>query len=194
MRIFLLLLQLTTFVASSSSQEPTKDQAISPPRYRGPAAIVYLRPGFDSLPVRVSYVTLAAGEEILKRGIFIRQIGIKNYSPKPVSAVRITWLLYKEEKPNEILLTGNTPLIEVDTMSENENCDIGILPLDVMSGRFSGAKQRIIGFPILTFSTLNEEMKKGKITDREMVEVVVGEVHFEDGTIWQETNLPQRKE
>lgn len=189
--ILLLICTLVTIAIESSGQE-LESKPVFPVRKNWPGSMVYLRKGYDTLPVQVTIVTPAGGQELLKRGIFIKQVGIKNSSGRAVTAVKLSWYFYRWEEPDEILQTGQTPLIELGRIDNNEKCDIGIIPLDVLPGRFAGAKQCIIDSPILTYAMIEEVMKKGKFSDREVVEVVVSEVHFEDGTIWEGKDLPQK--
>jgi hypothetical protein len=190
--ILLLICTLVTIAIESSGQE-LESKPVLPAHKNWPVAMVYDRKGYDTLPVQVTIVSPAGGQELLKRGIFIRQVGIKNSSGRAVTAVKLSWYFYRWEEPDDILQTGQTPLIKLGRIDNDEKCDIGIIPLDVLPGRFAGAKQCIIDSPILSYAEIEEVMKKGQKSGRGIVEVVVSEVHFEDGMIWEGTDLPQKR-
>ena len=91
--------------------------------------------------------------------------GLKNWTEKPAVAVRIGWYLTRVEDYKNVIVSGQTDLIE-----------FAALP--------SGAELNKLKIPIVSHENVLKSLK-GTIPDGDLfLGVQVSEVHFADGSIW----------
>ena len=96
---------------------------------------------------------------------FIVLTGLKNWSAKPAVAVRIGWYLTRVEDYKNVIVSGQTDLIEFDTLS-------------------SGQEMNKMKIPIVSYENVLKSLK-GTIPEGDLfLGVQVSEVHFADGSIW----------
>jgi hypothetical protein len=91
--------------------------------------------------------------------------GLKNWTEKPAVAVRIGWYLTRIEDYKNVIVSGQTDLIE-----------FAALP--------SGAELNKLKIPIVSHENVLKSLK-GTIPDGDLfLGVQVSEAHFADGSIW----------
>jgi hypothetical protein len=127
------------------------------------------RLGYEALPVRI---LVGGGGKLGSREKFrLHASVIKNYTPKKVVAVRFTFFVFKFSDPDEL---------------------VGVQQTDLMPLELAGFERRkvdlVIGYveeiPLLAYKP-GEEFH---------LEFAVTEVHYDDGSIWQATDLPQKRD
>jgi hypothetical protein len=120
---------------------------------------------FDTTPnVRVwSFIC----DYMSEHGIELTLTGVKNWTSKPATAVKISWYLTRNENYHDVIRTGQTKLIELGTLPPGE--DVSNLKISVVTSK-----------DVL-------KSLKGKIPEGDLyVGIEVSEVHFADGSIWKE--------
>jgi len=91
--------------------------------------------------------------------------GLKNWSAKPAVAVRIGWYLTRVEDYKNVIVSGQTDLIEFAALS-------------------SGAEINKLKIPIVSHENVLKSLK-GTVPDGDLfLGVQVSEVHFADGSKW----------
>lgn len=126
------------------------------------------------------------------------QVTIESFSPKPVTAVKLTWSVYKmsvglakrrsdcdgSPEPAEIFLSGTTPLIQLGELAQKETCNISTYPLLVNNPttKIVYVVQPIIAWDEVKSLTFNGTRNTFK--DDYVLMMYVSEIHFADGTKW----------
>jgi hypothetical protein len=91
--------------------------------------------------------------------------GLKNWTEKPAVAVRIGWYLTRVEDYKNVIVSGQTELIEFATLAGGQ--EINKLKIHIVS------HENVV------------KSLKGKIPEGDLfLGVQVNEVHFADGSIW----------
>jgi len=91
--------------------------------------------------------------------------GLKNWSEKPAVAVRVGWYLTRVEDYKNVIVSGQTDLIEFATLA-------------------SGQELNKLKTPIVSHENVLKSLK-GTIPEGDLfLGVQVSEVHFADGSIW----------
>jgi hypothetical protein len=128
-------------------------------------------------------------------------IAIKNFSEKPISALKVRWDIYQWDigskrqrsvcnvaaDPTEIVLSGTTPLIEVGRFVKGETYTISSNPPDVQLS-FPANKVVLVDWPIIGWDQLKPlaiDSPRRVLKDDYMGIIYVSEIHFEDGTRWE---------
>ena len=186
----LLLLTLTATAFTCFGQEE-KAAETRQEKKRGVSPRLYLQ---DCFPAGVSGITGGSFDP----GALVSELVVKSYSSKPIKAVRLGWYVYDdktsmkfwkagcsdkpiEEKP---VLSGQTQLIELGRMLENQTFDVGTAPRIMMS---RADVTIFVKTPLIMMSDLSSLSTDG--TQRGMRDaygmfIAVREVYFEDGTKW----------
>ncbi|HEU0144748.1 MAG TPA: hypothetical protein VFQ47_08165 [Nitrososphaera sp.] len=137
----------------TNSQLPTGNWTVSAHPYFGP----------DHLDIPVVVFSVTAAE--LKRGA-VTEVGLLNRSSKPVDAVKLGWIVTKEENQDTILLQGETRF------------------LNIQSGLSVNQKQ-VLKFPVVTFAKIYKPLlKRGPLEGEFRIEIVVNGILYSDGTTW----------
>ncbi len=162
-RFFAILLFMTLLLTtgSISAREGQGNKPVQLPSGNWSfSAHPYFGPGFDSRPVVVISVTTYEDG-----GLAIKDIGLKNLSSKPITAVKLSWYLSTEQDPTDILMKGQTPLIAI-------------------SGGLPVGKRRLLKFPLLSFANIAKPLQPaaGFLSGDYRVEVEVSELMYEDGS------------
>lgn len=185
-----LFFMLTATALTCFGQEE-KAATIKPEKRGGVSTRIYLQRCF---PAEVSWITSGSYDP----GALLSELTIRSNSPKVIKAVRLGWYVYDDklfgkfwkagcsdepikEKP---LLSGQTQLIELGRMSQNQAFNVGtsprimLVPADVTL---------FVKTPFVMISDILSLSTDG--TYRGIKEVygmfvAVSEVHFEDGTKW----------
>ncbi|MBC8029269.1 MAG: hypothetical protein H7Z16_04085 [Pyrinomonadaceae bacterium] len=122
------------------------------------------RVGYEVLPVRV--IGTGGGRLAPNEKLEIFATWFANESSKPVKAVRFGYYVFKSDNRSDVIETGQTSLIPLLQPFEKRRVRIHVLDVD--------------DIPSLGY----------KPSEQFHLEVAVTEAHYEDGTIWQATNLP----
>ena len=155
-----LTLVVNQYVAQhAQSQRPARYSRLTFSPYH------HLRIGYESLPVRV--VGARGGKLSANEKFKIEVSGLRNETPKNVTAVKFNCFIFNRKDLNKVLETEQTSLIPLDLPAlDQRNFEIFILYVD--------------DIPLLEYKP-GEEFH---------LEVAVAEVHYDDGSIWQAKNLP----
>lgn len=123
------------------------------------------RIGYETLPVQI--LVLGGGKLSASEKLKLRVSRLHNKTEKNVTGVKFKTFIFHRKDLNEVLETIDTPLaaIDVPALTERE-CDLLILYAD--------------DIPLLAY----------KPGEEYSLETAITEVHYEDGTIWQATELP----
>ena len=128
----------------------------------------FKRIGYETLPVRILG---GGGGKLGSREKFrLHASVIKNYTSKKVVAVRFTFFVFKFSDPDELVGVQQTDLMPLELAPlERQKLDL------------------VIGYvediPLLAYKPGAEFH----------LEFAVTEVHYDDGSIWQATDLPQKR-
>jgi hypothetical protein len=100
-------------------------------------------------------------------GIILILTGLKNWSSRTAVALKVSWYLTRNEDYDDVIRTGQTKLI-----------DLGIL--------FPGEGVSKLEIPVVSSKDILRSLK-GKIPAGALfLGIQVSEVHFADGSIWEE--------
>ena len=91
--------------------------------------------------------------------------GLKNWTDKPAVAVRVGWYLTRVEDYKNVIVSGQTDLIEFDTLA-------------------SGQELNKLEVPIVFHESILKSLKGTRPEGDLFLGVQVNEVHFADGSIW----------
>ncbi|HZI18359.1 MAG TPA: hypothetical protein VEY09_07160 [Pyrinomonadaceae bacterium] len=120
---------------------------------------VYTGPQKDSIPVDVYSVLMEAD-----RGFTVTEVGLYNRDLRDVAAVKLRWYLTETQKPNRVLLQGDTQLLGV------------LIP--------AGGRQTL-SYPVASFAKIATPLLKGgSLSGNYRLEVSVSEVQYSDETAW----------
>jgi len=125
------------------------------------------RLGYQSLPVRV--VGAGGGKLGANEPFKILATALKNATAKNVTAVKVSYFIFKTRDLAEVMDKGETALIQID-LHANET--------------------RRVWIHVHNFE--DSPLFKNTSGDEYRIEVAVTEVHYIDGTIWRGTELPQQ--
>jgi hypothetical protein len=124
-----------------------------------------LNPAYESAPIRVVSVTIAA----TKSGPEISRVFVKNQSSKTISSVKLAWWLINKQSPTIILGQGQTTPI-------------------TLRGELPGSERKGIDFspfPLVSFAEISKTLAKdGSLTGEFLVEVAVHEALYADKETW----------
>jgi len=165
--VILILSSLTTstsqpVLAQNPESEPTRFSLRTFSQYNS------YRIGYETLPVRI---LVGGGGKLGPREKFRLHVSvIKNYTPKKVVAVKLSFFVFKFSDWDEL---------------------VGVQQTNLMPLELAGFEQRkvdlVIGYvddiPLLAY----------KDDQQFHLEFAVTEVHYDDGSIWQGTDLPQKR-
>jgi hypothetical protein len=203
LRAAFFMLALLVCIAQPCVGQTEKTQTAQPPAakpvFKGYTVVQYsLRQKGKHFPVEITYTTVGG----LPLDILLKQVGLHNYSPKIVTAVRLGWYaIVWEERMDlrianpEIVLSGQTPVINLTALSQNERCDVAMT--SIQGGLAQAEKKVETGFPLLSLNdvkslTLDGTLKTLK--ERYAFIVYVNEVLFADGTMWHAKGKPPKPE
>lgn len=123
------------------------------------------RVGYESLPVKV--IGAGGGKLGPNEKFKIFASGLKNEASKNVKAARFSYYIFKSDNLDDAIDSGQTDLIALDLPAfEQRRERIHVVDVD--------------DIPSLAYKQ-GEEFH---------LEVAVTEVHYDDGSIWQSTDLP----
>jgi len=185
--ISILSLQIT-FAQSlrQQGQEPRK----------GLGMLYYFRPE-GCHPVEIIGITNGSN----RPEVWTSRVTIKSLSQKPVKALKLRWDIYqwdigqKKHRDScgevadsaEIILSGNTPLIDVGRLLNGELYSISSHPQEIFSAQ-RVSKTLLVDYPLIGWDQLKPLTTDGTfrgLKDAYAGIVYVGEIHFEDGTRWE---------
>jgi hypothetical protein len=98
--------------------------------------------------------------------------GLKNWSYKPATAVKLSWYLIRYENYKDVIKSGQTKLIDLGTLAAGET--VNNLNLLVVS-------------TVDVFKSLKGDIPKGEL----FLGITVSEIHYADGSIWKLENEKQ---
>ena len=185
--LFLTLTTVLTSFGQGQKAPETKQE-----KKGGIAVRIYLQTCF---PAAVTAITGGSYDP----GALVSELTIKSNSPKPIKAVILGWYVYDlktsgklwnmacgdkpiEEKP---ILSGQTQLIELGRMFENQTYNVGTAPR-IMTG-WPADVTLFIKTPLIMMSdigSLSTDGTRQGLRDVYGMFIAVREVHFEDGTKW----------
>lgn len=132
--------------AEPAHQLPSGNWTLSTHAYRGT--------GYDSLPVGVISVTSNDKGNIVG-------VGLRNRSAKPVTAVKLRWVLTNSQD-SSVQIQGETDFLE-------------------LAGGLPAHAKRKVEFPVFSFArSVRELAKNGALSGDFRVDVAVSEVRYED--------------
>jgi hypothetical protein len=147
---------------TSQCQRPQQNWGLAFLRYH------HWRAGYESLPLQV--VNVSGGRLGPCEKFKILVTGLNNRSPKAVKSVKFNWYIFNAKDLNKVVATEQTALVEVNLAPhEQRDSDILIVNLD--------------DIPLLRDENPGEEFR---------LEVAATEVHYDDGSVWEGKNLPER--
>ena len=169
------LVLLSTFILASpstASQSSTGQTANSqsPTRYSLRTILPYgfSRAGSESLPVQV--VSAGGGKLGPREKFKILVSMLRNTSAKNVTAVKVSCFIFKSSDWDKLLASTQTSPIPVNLPAFEQR------RVQILAGY-------VDDIPLLAYKA-GEEFH---------LEVAVTEVHYDDGSIWQATDLPQKR-
>ena len=165
-----LILFLAILTASTSQSVLAQNPEDQPTRFSLRTFSQYNenRLGYETLPVRI---LVGGGGKLSSAEKFrLHASVIKNYTSKKVVAVRFTFFVFKFSDPDELVGVQQTDLMPLELAPlERQKLDL------------------VIGYvediPLLAYKPGAEFH----------MEIGVTEVHYDDGSIWQGTDLPQKR-
>ncbi|HEX7999857.1 MAG TPA: hypothetical protein VF528_15830 [Pyrinomonadaceae bacterium] len=192
-----LMLALLICIAQPCLAQTEKAVNPTPPAaaWKGFTIVQYnLRQKDKHFPVEVTYTTMGG----LPIEVLLKQVGLRSYSPKVVTAVRLGWHAVVwtnntdlRDPELEIVISGQTPVINLIALAQNESCDVS---MNAMPRGFSRAEKKIeTGFPLLSLNDIRPLTADGTLRtmkERYAFIVYVNEVLFADGTMWQAKGKP----
>lgn len=121
---------------------------------------VYTGAGHKSLPVDVSSVTSDA-----LKGSAVTKVTLENRTSQYVEQVKFRWQISEEEDPSTTLLQGTTPRVDV---------------------QLSPGVERTLEYTVVTFAKIYKPLlREGVLKGKYRMEIMVGEVVYLDGSIWE---------
>jgi hypothetical protein len=142
-------------------------------------------------PAEVSGIALG-GQPL---GVLLAQITVENRSNKTITAVRLGWkvtafkaTVLSDEAcgvppDDRVLLSGSTPLIELNQLAQAESVNIGTNPLKLPT---TVTKTVFIDYPILSANDVKSSPVEWNRRDsRYNIALYVSEIHYLDGTRWE---------
>ena len=186
--ILLLTLNASAFTSYGQDEQAQKPR---PAKRGGVNARIYLQ---NCFPAEVNHITGGSRDP----GALLSELTIKSNSPKIIKAVRLGWYVYDDklfgkfwkagcsdepikEKP---LLSGQTQLIELGRMSENQSFNVGTAPRIML---WPADVTLFVKAPFVMYSdvlSLSTDGTYAGIKESYGMFIAVREVHFEDGTRW----------
>lgn len=170
-RILFSILALACAVTLAAGRaEAQTDQCQRPQQNWGLAFLRYhhWRAGYESLPLQV--VNVSGGRLGPCEKFKIMVTALDNRSPKAVKAVKFNWYIFNAKDLDKVVATERTALVEVNLApGEKRAFDILVVNLD--------------DIPLLRDENPSEEFR---------LEVAATEVHYDDGSVWEGKNLPER--
>jgi hypothetical protein len=131
------------------------------------------------------------------REALLAQVKVESHSSETITAIKLGWKIYDHQEGSkiqssacdappisaEVLLSGTTPLIQVDLLAPKEASTISINPTVLPA---KAEKTVFVDRPFITADDVKP------LTDRAtqatqnqyLILVFVSEVHFNDGTTW----------
>ena len=126
------------------------------------------RIGYENLPVRI---LVGGGGKLGAHEKFRLHVStIRNYSPKKVVAVKFTFFVFKFNDMDELVGVQQTDLMPLDLAAFEQR------KVDLVIGY-------VEDIPLLAYKPGAEFH----------LEFAVTEVHYDDGSVWQGTDLPQKR-
>ena len=158
--VFVLSLFAIAAMKGKQAQNGTNADEAMPPGDWTLVSQPYQGTDLDAMPVIVNSVTSGID------GLAVKYVGIWNRSPKPVTAVKLSWVLRTEQDPNTILERGQTP------------------PIKFRKGLPAG-KQQALRYAVVSFLKIHKPLlKRGVLKGNYALDVAVSEVSYEDGSSW----------
>ena len=165
---FILFLATVTILTSPTVLAQSPEEQPTRFSLRTLAPYNSYRIGYETLPVRVLG---GGGGKLGPREKFRLQVSIlRNYTPKKVVAVKFTLFVFKFRDMDELVGVQQTELVPVELAGYEQR------KVDLLIGY-------VDDIPLLAYKP-GEEFH---------VEIAVTEVHYDDGSIWQATDLPQKR-
>ena len=125
------------------------------------------RLGYESIPVLV--VGAGGGKRSANERFRIFASSLKNGTTKNVKAVKCGYFIFRSKDLGEVLEKGDTALVAIDLPAlQTRKFEIQVLNVDEI--------------PLF----------RNKLEEQYRIEVAVTEVHYDDGSIWRGTDLPQK--
>jgi hypothetical protein len=164
--LIFILASLPSSIFHSAEGQTPDPQA---PRFSLRTLIPYnpSRIGYESLPVKV--VGAGGGKLGAREKFKILVSGLRNSTPKNVRAIKISCFIFKFGAWDEVLESRQTSLIPLDLPPFEQR------KVEVLVGY-------VDDIPVLAYKPGQEFH----------LEVAVTEVHYDDGSIWLATDLPQK--
>lgn len=167
----LVLIVVVAWLPSSTSHSAVSQTAVShyPTRFSLRTFLPYglSRTGSEFLPVRV---VGAGGGKLGPREKFKILVSmLRNGTPKNVKAIKLSCFIFKSSDWNELLERTQTSLIPIELAALEQR------RVEILAGY-------VDDIPLLAYKPGQEYH----------LEVAVTEVHYDDGSIWQATDLPQK--
>ncbi len=167
---FGLILILTSLTTLTSHPVLAQNPESQPTRFslRTLAPYNSYRIGYETLPVRVLG---GGGGKLGPREKFRLHVSmIENYTPKKVAAVKFSFFIFKFSDWDELVEARQTDLMSLELAGfERQQVDLVVGYVDDIA--------------VLAYKPGAEFH----------MEIAITEVHYDDGSIWQATDLPQKR-
>lgn len=169
----LLLISMAVFAclpSSISGQAQIQNLSAAPPCHYSlrTFAPYHSRLGFESLPIRI---TSGGGGKLGPNEKFKLHVsGIKNDGDKTVTAVKITFFIFKFDSQDELVESTETAQIPVELMAGE------LKRVDLLVGY-------VDDIPLLCNYSGQPFM----------LEMAITEAQYDDGSVWRATDLPQKQ-
>lgn len=159
--ILALLILAISFVVPSTAQTIQEAQVSFPPGKWTLQHPAISRLGLKDAPLQITSVT---GD--MKKGGTITAVRLKNNSGKEVTAVKFGWYLFQDKEHSKILHKGESPVLGV--------------------AGFSNGSSKIVDYPLVSFGNIYKPLvKDGQLSGDFVLEVVVREITYKDGSKWE---------
>jgi hypothetical protein len=139
------------------------------------------------------------------------EVVIKNFEVKIIRAVKLGWYIIEDPDrmlpgrmlrtpcdappfPDKVILSGQTPLIELGVLYPNETCAIGKKPLKLFTaGTFFADKVFLMDEHPFTLEMVKELTTDGTsktFKKQYSMLIAVSEIHYDDGSAWKLKEAP----
>jgi hypothetical protein len=157
--VFLIIMGASLIISSSNqAKSQGKTQTKLPTGEWSFNAAPYQGYGYKTRDVVVTSVMTTDS----RKGLTITKVGLKNRSGKPVSSLKLHWVLFREQDRNSVLAEGDTPLIP-------------------LSDDIPANGKRILEYPVVSFWKISRPLQTdGALYGSFRLEVGVTEIQSDE--------------